>query len=132
MAEPRPYPTSARTQFALATRRQDGVVVVEVEGELDTLSCGRLQESLLHLLDSGERDAVLDLARVRYCDATGVQTLAAAAARFERNHGNLRVRDPEGLVREEASRAGVDLDLDLDADLGPRDRRVRERRRTVS
>jgi anti-sigma B factor antagonist len=114
LAEPRPYPTQAPTQFSLATRRQRGTVVVEVEGELDVLSCGRLQESLLHLLDGGERDVVLDLARLRFCDATGLSTFAAGIERFRRNHGELRLREPRDDVRRMLDDAELEVEFVLD------------------
>lgn len=109
MAEPRPYPTNSPTPFSLATRRQHGTVVVEIEGELDELSCGRLQESLLRLLEGGEREVVLDLARLRFCDATGLRTLTAAAARFDRSHGELRLRAPADPVDRLLEGTGIDV-----------------------
>ncbi|GAA2752364.1 STAS domain-containing protein [Kitasatospora cinereorecta] len=56
------------------SREQDGVTVVELEGEITSVTSAELQRSLLPLVEAAGR-TVLDLSRVPYISSAGLRTL---------------------------------------------------------
>lgn len=60
----------------VVTHPADGVRVLHVEGELDTVTAPALAESLREQLDSGCRSLVIDLAAVEFLGSSGLAALA--------------------------------------------------------
>lgn len=72
-------------------RTVDGVTVAELTGDLDLASAPGLRELLLGLLRPGASRLVLDLARVTFCDASGLAVLVGASHRARVLGGFLRL-----------------------------------------
>lgn len=66
-------------------------VRVQPVGELDMATVPELRRTLDDLLDTGFRDLVLDLARVRFMDSTGLRLLVAARSDVHGAGGRLTV-----------------------------------------
>jgi anti-sigma B factor antagonist len=80
------------TSFEMTTTTDNGVSRVAVEGELDIATAPMLEAGLADL----ERDGVgtlllLDLARVRFMDSTGLRALLSARRRAETSGRRLRL-----------------------------------------
>jgi anti-sigma B factor antagonist len=69
------------TGFAVSSVRTDGDVRVEIAGELDLLTVGRVEAELGRVEASGTSQIVLDLTRITYFDATGLQAILDADER---------------------------------------------------
>jgi anti-anti-sigma factor len=95
-------------EFSSQVRRADGAVVVELAGELDIAGAPQLRDILLDLMISHEsRRIVLDLAELRFIDATGLHLLGLAAQRIERSGGDLEVRNLRPPVQKVFESAGL-------------------------
>lgn len=68
----------------------DGVVRVQVRGELDLSTSPALGNALQRELDDG-RSVVVDLSRVTFIDSTALNTLVGALRSCESNGGSLAV-----------------------------------------
>lgn len=79
------------TSFETTTTTDDGVVTVALDGELDIASAPLLDAALADVERGGERTLLLDLARVRFMDSTGLRTLLSARRRAEAAGRSLRL-----------------------------------------
>jgi len=59
-------------------RTVDAHEVVEVRGEVDVHSAGKLRDQLIAVIDSGKPSVVVDLNQLQFIDSTGLGALVAA------------------------------------------------------
>ncbi len=104
----------------LGYRRDAGVAVVTVTGEVDVVTCGVLRDGLLRAVTDGTgRGLVVNLAEVSFLDSTGLGVLVGVWHRVEASGGRLAVAAPSGQVRRALNTAGLTKVLsvyDLEAD----------------
>ncbi|MBG0823033.1 STAS domain-containing protein [Planomonospora sp. ID91781] len=77
--------------------------VVTLNGELDTLSAGRLRQVIERALACGRVHLVVDTAGLRFCDSCGLRTLITAWRQTNEQGGSLRlirVHGPLGRLLE--------------------------------
>jgi anti-anti-sigma factor len=76
--------------LALRHRRLPGVSVIAVQGELDLLTAGPLEERLQRLWRRGD-ELILDLAGTAFIDCSGLGALMRVHRRVSRGGGCLRL-----------------------------------------
>lgn len=64
--------------FDVGTSHVNGAAVVNVEGAVDTYSAPKLHEALEFVAEDGQRDVIVDMARVTFLDASGIGALVRA------------------------------------------------------
>lgn len=74
---------SAEQLGTAITRPRPGTAVLEVEGEIDTLTAPALEDAVAELLAGNESTLVVDLSGVRFLASSGLAVLIAAAHRAE-------------------------------------------------
>jgi len=72
----------------------DGAVIVAIEGDLDIASAPAVRERLLSLLRPDACRLVIDMAAVRYADASGLAALVSTQRRAALLGGGLRLAAP--------------------------------------
>ena len=72
----------------ITVRRERGVVIAAVTGDVDISTVARLRECLFELADSG-RTLIVDLNRVTFTDSSGLGALIGAARRANAHGGSL-------------------------------------------
>jgi len=75
----------------LRLRHQGGVAVLTVSGELDLETGPTLESRVASLVADGDRQIVLDLAPLGFCDARGISVLLRALDKAQDVGGWLRV-----------------------------------------
>jgi stage II sporulation protein AA (anti-sigma F factor antagonist) len=94
-ASPAPPPDAT-----LAFRREDGVPVARLEGEVDLARVPELRAELVAAVEAGDRGLVVDLIGVGYVDSAGLHLLHDLARTLAARGQGLRVvAAPEGPVR---------------------------------
>ena len=83
------------TVLELVVERHDGTNIVRAAGEIDMASAPRLRECLSQLSGS----IVVDLRAVSFLDSSGISVLIGAHNRLRDDGGDLRLREPQGIVR---------------------------------
>src|SRR2546421_11909736 len=78
-----------RMELSLSTRTVAGHRVLEVGGEIDVYTAPQLRERLISLVESGDRQVVVDLARGEFLDSTGLGVLVGALKRLRGGDGEL-------------------------------------------
>ncbi len=76
------------------------VRAVRISGNLNTQSSPVAQKQLTQLIDDGATKIVIDFEELNYISSSGLRMLLVAAQRLEGTSGQLRICNPNTLVRE--------------------------------
>ena len=68
---------------------QDGIEVVDVEGEIDVYTAPRLRELLIELVNVGHYQLVVNMEKVEFLDSTGLGVLVGGLKRVRAHDGSL-------------------------------------------
>jgi anti-sigma B factor antagonist len=80
-----------------------GVTVLELSGEIDISTVGRIREAIEPMMTDPPGRIVFDLARLRFIDSSGLTLLLAVAERVP----EVELRHPSPLVRKLIEITGV-------------------------
>jgi len=84
----------------------DDLLIVRVEGALDTNSSGQLESTLVQLLDRGARRIILELTEMDYVSSVGLRVFLASLKRLKANDGRLVLSGLNDEVQEIFDMAG--------------------------
>lgn len=90
--------TDASAGLALDVHEFPGYAVVEVCGEVDVYTCGRLRTQLSDLCDRGARSLIIAASGIEFIDSSGLGVLVGAFKRLRRLEGALAIADPSDRV----------------------------------
>lgn len=102
------------------SRAHPGTVVLEVDGEIDTLTAPRLEADLVSALDSGGAEGtsvIVDLTNVTFLASSGLAVLIYGARRATAAGRRLHVVAATRSVTRPMSVTGADTLFDTHADL---------------
>lgn len=105
------------TRLDLSVRRHEGASVIAIAGELDKLSSPRLRDVMVTQLDDGSCHLVLDVARLRFCDSTGLWTMLELQRRAVAAGGCLRLAGVHGVLKRILTITGLAGAFSLDPDV---------------
>lgn len=93
--------------LAMAVRFEAGQAVVDVGGEIDMLTAPTMGALLRAIADEGHQGLVLDLAQLRFMDASGLTVIVDLAGRLASSAGALTVRSVPALTQRILDLTGV-------------------------
>ncbi len=76
------------------------VRAVRISGNLDTQTSPVAQEKLIQLIDNGATKILVDFEDLNYISSTGLGMLLVAVKRLKGTNGQLRICNPNTMVRE--------------------------------
>ena len=74
--------------------------VVRIAGNLDTQTSPVTEEQLTQLIEDGATKILLDFEKLNYISSSGLRVLLVAHKRLEGNSGQVRICNPNTMVRE--------------------------------
>lgn len=77
--------------MSFMTKKQDGVVIIEIEGQLVVGNRQELKQKLLEELEKGGRKFLIDFAKTGYIDSSGLGVLVSLSKKIREQGGNLRL-----------------------------------------
>ena len=101
-------------ELSVTVRREHGVVVAEVTGDIDMSTAARVRERLFGLADSGQ-PLIVDLNRIAFIDSAGLGVLIGAARRADVRGGSLHAVCSRPQTRRLLWLTGVDRRIPLSA-----------------
>jgi anti-sigma B factor antagonist len=101
-------------ELPIAVRREDGVVIAEVTGDVDISTVSGLRERLLALAGGGQ-PLIVDLNRVSFIDSAGLGVLVAVARRARERGGSLHAVCSRPQTRKLLWVTGVERRIPLSA-----------------
>ena len=91
-----------------AMRPADGIIVIEVSGQIDITNSLAFQQRLLEELDERTTRVVVDLNAADRVETIGLSALLELAKRCEREHRELAIVCSGGWVRRALATTGLD------------------------
>jgi anti-anti-sigma factor len=85
---------------------QFGFPILQVAGNLDLTTFGRLLTEVVHLLENRPQTLGLDLSQVTLADASAVSLVATAAEWMAEHDGKLRLLDTSPAFEEAVRKSG--------------------------
>ena len=101
-------------ELSVTVRRERGVVIAEVTGDMDMSTVAGLRERLFGLADSGQ-PLIVDLNLITFIDSAGLGVLVSAARRVGVHGGSLHVVCSRPQPRRLLWLTGVDRRIPLTA-----------------
>ena len=99
-------------ELSVTVRRERGVVIAEVTGDMDMSTVAALRERLSGLADSG-KPLIVDLNRISFIDSAGLGVLVGAARRADVHGGSLHAVCSRPQTRKLLWLTGVDRRIPL-------------------
>ena len=75
--------------LTLGHHAQDGIEVIDVQGEIDMYTAPRLRELLIDLAVTGSYQLIVNLGQVGFLDSTGLGVLVGGLKRVRAHDGSL-------------------------------------------
>ncbi len=88
--------------------RDDGVVILEVAGEVDAFNLPRFCEQVQDIFREGTRKIVLDLRKLEFADSKMIGQLLDIQKRFRKAGGNVVLLRPGRFVMRTLEALGLD------------------------
>ena len=82
------------------------VIVVRIEGPLDTVASYAFQEKMDRLMQNGAAKFIVNLERLEYISSAGIRSILAAAKKLKAVQGEIRFCGLKGMVQEVFSISG--------------------------
>jgi anti-sigma B factor antagonist len=101
-------------ELSVEVRRERGVEIAEVTGDIDVSTVSGLRERLLGLADGGQ-PLIVDLNRVSFIDSAGLGVLVAVSRRASQRGGSLHAVCSRAPTRKLLWMTGVDRRIPLTA-----------------
>ena len=77
--------------MSFTTKKQDGVVIMEIEGQLIVGNRQELKQKMLDELEKGAKKFLIDFARTGYIDSSGLGVLVSLSKKIREQGGDLRL-----------------------------------------
>jgi len=77
--------------MTFAIKKHDGVVVVDVDGQLIVSNRQELKQKLLDELEKGGKKFLIDFAKTGYIDSSGLGVLVSLSKKIREQGGELRL-----------------------------------------
>jgi anti-sigma B factor antagonist len=86
--------------------KKDSLIIIFVSGDINAVTCEKLQEKIDELITNGNKHLLLDLAEVDYISSAGLRIILATAKRLY-NSGIFAVSRPKPTIREILEMVGL-------------------------
>ena len=94
--------------FAVTPQSDDGLLVVEVSGEVDLFTAPDLKSAITDGIDAGSEKVVVDLSRTTFLDSTALGVLIGAVKRLRANGGSLTIVNTDENIAKTFEITGLD------------------------
>lgn len=75
----------------LNKRENEGMVFIDIIGEIDLYNAGSLKETLNEFVAAGKHRVILNMENVPYIDSTGIGVMLSLMRQFRQRQGDLKL-----------------------------------------
>lgn len=97
----------------IETKKIGASIVLRLSGRIEDEGVQSLTEKLDRLLEQGHSKLIFDLSEVPYTTSTGLAPIVKACGGAERDHGFVRVVNPQPIVEELFYLSKLDTVIDI-------------------
>ncbi|MFN0214181.1 MAG: STAS domain-containing protein [Saprospiraceae bacterium] len=101
----------------ISQSQKDNIVVLALEGRLDTLTSSTLQESLDGLINSGQHQILIDCTELQFISSSGLRVLLTAAKQLNSLQGKFALCALKDRIREVFDIAGFTMLFSIFSDV---------------
>ena len=90
----------------VTVKKQDELVIIELEGRLDSNTAGSLEKELIPLISTDTRKLLIDFSDLNYISSAGLRTLLLGAKKMQAAGGKLALCNMQEFIKEVFELAG--------------------------
>lgn len=72
-------------------RERDGVVILDIQGEIDLYNAPEIKDSIQKLIDQQKYNIIINLEKVSYIDSSGIGALISSLSNLKKYQGGLKI-----------------------------------------
>lgn len=99
--------------FAVNPQSSNGLLVVEVAGEIDLFTAPELKAAITEGLDAGSEQVVIDLSKTTFLDSTALGVLIGTVKRLRDNDGSMTIVNSDQNIAKTFEITGLDQILKI-------------------
>lgn len=99
----------------ISTRQVDGVVVVDMEGRLDSQTAGYSNDEMVRIVKNDSKSVLINLGKLEFITSAGLRVLLLAAKLLQTSGGKLQLCAPNQFVRDVLETSGFTSLISLHA-----------------
>jgi anti-anti-sigma factor len=99
----------------IATRHVRDVLVIDLEGRLDSRTAGEVDDRIVAIATGADKRAVLNLRGVTFVSSAGLRIILRLSRLLQSHGGELRISDAQAMVGSVLQTAGFDSLLRIHA-----------------
>jgi anti-sigma B factor antagonist len=99
--------------FAVTPQSSNGLLVVEVAGEIDLFTAPDLKSAITEGLDAGSEKVVIDLTKTTFLDSTALGVLIGTVKRLRDNDGSMTIVNTDQNIAKTFEITGLDQILKI-------------------
>lgn len=84
----------------IETKKVKSTTIVSIKGRMDAVTTPEAERRLSQLIDSGEKQLIVNLQQLDYISSAGLRALLATAKRLKGEQGDILFAHLEGHVKE--------------------------------
>ncbi len=92
----------------ISTRQSYDVLIVDMEGRLDSKSSGRSYDELVAVAQGEQKQVVINLEKLEFITSAGLRVLLMASKLLKAKRGDLKLCCPNEMVNDVLKTAGFD------------------------
>lgn len=94
--------------MALMESRENGIIILTVNGNLDAEGTQAMEEKVLALLEAGETSLLFDFSGLDYINSSGLRILVLAYQRLKKASGRVAICGVKDYIQEVFEVSGYD------------------------
>lgn len=75
----------------IKVREVEGVVVLDIDGEIDLYNAPDIKTSIKNQMDAGKKKIIINLDSVSYIDSSGIGALISSLSHLKKTGGGLKI-----------------------------------------
>lgn len=83
----------------LTVNKKDNINIIGISGKLDTNTWPELEEKLIPIIDSGEKNILIDCSYMDYISSAGLRVLLIAAKKLRAGNGKIVIAAMKAPIR---------------------------------
>ena len=91
---------SREAKVQIQVKKDQNVLIVSVEGRMDTLSAPEFQKRMEDLLDQGEKGILMDFGKLEYVSSAGLRSILVAAKKAKSLGGRVSCCSLQEMVKK--------------------------------
>ncbi len=97
----------------LTEKKQDGIVVIKLEGRLDTANYEDAEKKIWRMIEEGEKFFLIDMSELNYISSSGLRVLLKSLKKLRSEDGNLVLSGLNNILQDVFEISGFSKFFDI-------------------